>query len=87
MTKVEALRRLALSNPATCKRIARASDAAIELALNDAGTLEGYLRAGARLTREEIDGLLANLVTPDAVAAPRATENEIETIKMVGTYG
>lgn len=85
MTRVEALRRLALSNPATCKRLARNSDASIELALNDPGSLEGYLRAGARLTREEIDGLLANLVTPDAEAKP-ATLNDIMTVQTVAAY-
>ncbi len=86
MSRTEALRRLCLSHFPTAKRIGRGSEAAIEAILNDAGSLEGYLRAGARISRAELDHLLSSMVTPDAKPIA-ATPNDIETIKMVANYG
>jgi len=85
--RTDLLRRLCLSHPRTAKTIARrgGDPAGIEAILNDGPAMEGFLRMAARLTREEIDSLIA----PSQTCAPvtLATENDSMTIQMVATYG
>ncbi len=85
--RTDCLRRLCLSHPRTAKTIARrgGDPAGIEAILDDPRAMESFLRMAARLTREEIDSLIAPNLT-NAPATP-ATENDSMTIQMVAAHG
>lgn len=85
--RVNCLRRLCLSHHRTAQMIGRRGGTVegIEAILNNAGAMESYLRMAARLTREEINSLIAPNLT-DAPFVP-ANEDEILTIGMVKVYG
>lgn len=82
MTRLEAARKLVLASPAACKRLDRLHphDDALRAVLNDASALAGHLQA-ARVTRDEVESLIAALVT-EAGEAPGATESDIYTVRM-----
>lgn len=85
--RVNCLRRLCLSHPRTAKMIARrgGDSAGIRAILDDPRAMEGFLQMAARLTRAEIDCLIAPNLT-DAPAVP-ATPAEIMTVEMVAAHG
>ncbi len=87
MNRLEAVRRLVLASPAACKRLDRLhpSDSALLAALDDPSALAGHLQA-ARLSRDEVESLIAPLVT-DAGDGPPPTEAQIMDIRMVAKYG
>lgn len=88
MTKLEALRRHALAHGPTCRRIARncQNDDQIAGILNDAGSLESFIRSAVRLNREELNSLISPLVTEGADSAP-ASLSDVETVKTRAYYG
>lgn len=85
--RTDCLRRLCLSHPRTAKTIARrgGDPEGILAILDDPRAMEGFLRMAARLTREEIDSMIAPNLT-DAPAVP-AAENDSMTIQMVAAHG
>jgi hypothetical protein len=85
--RVNCLRRLCLSHHRTAQMIGRRGGTieGIEAILNSAGAMESFLRMAARLTREEIDSLIAPNLT-DAPAVP-ATPAEVMTVEMVAAHG
>ncbi len=87
MTRLEALRRLAMVSPATCKRMDRfaGDDSDLAAMLNDPAALASHLMGGSRLTRDEVDRLVAALVTCTGEAPP-ATEAQILDVRMVAAY-
>jgi hypothetical protein len=87
MTRLEALRRLAISNPATCKRLDRlaSSDSALALIMDDPSALEGHFRAAARLSCEEVESLLAPLVTGEGDAPP-SSQSQLMDVRTVAKY-
>lgn len=85
--RVNCLRRLCLSHARTAKTIARRGEdpEGIRAILNDGPAMESFLRMAARLTREEIDSMIAPNLT-NAPAVP-ATPAEIMTVEMVAAHG
>lgn len=85
-TKTEALRKFVLASPKTCKRIACRTDAEILMILDSNSEMTGYLQAGRLVSAAEIGRLVADLVTSDGPSAP-ATDDDVETVRMVAEYG
>lgn len=85
--RTTALRRLCLAHPRTAKTIARrgGDDDGIAAILNDAAAMESFLLMAARLTRAEIDSMVAPIIGTEPPHL--CTPNEIETAKMVAAYG
>lgn len=86
MTRQEAIRRHALAHAPTCKRLARlySDDAALAMALSGP-ELEGHLRAAARLSRDDLERLIAPLITEGGESP--ATESDVQTVRIQAAYG
>lgn len=87
MTRLEALRRHALAHPATCKRLDRLypNDEALRAVLSSPDTLARHLQAAARLSQDEVESLVAPLVT-EAGDGPEPTENDTHTVRTTAFY-
>jgi hypothetical protein len=86
MTRLELLRRHALSHVRTARRLDRLypSDSALLVALDSEATLAGAIMAAGKIDRDALDRLLGPVTEGEA---PPANDNDLQTIRMVAKHG
>jgi hypothetical protein len=87
VTRLEAIRRHVLAHAPTCKRLARlySDEEALRVALSGQ-ELEGHLRAAAGLSRDDLERLIAPLIS-EGGEPPPASETDVQTVRMQACYG
>lgn len=87
MTKIEALRRFAISSAKTCKLLNKRAptDPALAEIMDNPRLLEGYFRSATRLSIEAVESLLAPLVT-DGGDGPPVSESKLMDVRTIATY-
>jgi hypothetical protein len=86
MTRLELLRRHALANVRTARRLDRLypSDSALLVALDSESTLAAALMSAGRLDADGLSGLIGEVTNEEA---PGATEGDVMTVRMVAKHG
>ena len=87
MTRIEFLRRLAISSSKTCKLLNKRAptDPALAEIMNNPPYLEGYFRSATGLSTEAVESLLAPLVT-DAGDGPPVSESQLMDVRTIAAY-